>query len=94
MNQLSIFNPLRARKRDPDTSKSAAQSVSAFEADHFNRIRDALVGAPATIHELAARTGLDHVQIARRLPEASWAIPTAETRLGPSGRACRVWKCA
>ena len=95
VNQLAInFNPPRARKCDPDTSKSAAQSVSAFEADHFDRIKAALERAPGTIHDLATRTGLDHVQIARRLPEVSWAIPTEEKRPGPSGRPCRVWTIA
>ena len=93
MNQLSIFDPLRARKRDPDTSKSAAQSVSAFEADHFRLILAAIDRLGwATIHEIAHETGLDHVQVGRRCPEMAELVPhPTERRPSPSGRSCRVW---
>lgn len=87
----------RARRTDPDTSKQAAERVSNFAAGHYAGIRCALVIGPATIYEIAARTGLDHVAVARRLSEmqrAGIAAPTSETRPGPTGRQCRVWTVA
>lgn len=98
MNQLALsFDPVRARRRDPATSQEAASRVSNFAAGHYAGIRCALVIGPATIYEIAARTGLDHVAVARRLSEmerAGIAEPTTETRPGPTGRQCRVWRIA
>ena len=63
-------------------------------ADHHDMIHAALAKlGGATIHELAAETGLDHVQVARRLSEEKCqARVTAETRPGLNSRPCRVWK--
>lgn len=98
MNQLALsFEPVRARRRDPFTSQLAASRVSNFAAGHYAGIRTALLIGPATIYEIAARTGLDHVAVARRLSEmerAGIAAPTNETRPGPTGRQCRVWGIA
>jgi predicted ArsR family transcriptional regulator len=62
--------------------------------DHYDAIHSALVQAgPQTIHELAQQTRLTHVQVARRLPEMRGrAVVTAQTRPGPAGRKCRVWR--
>ena len=98
MNQLALgLPPPRARKRDPETSKAAANSAKAVQVDHFNRIMAALRGCPGTIYDLAERTGLTHTQVARRLPELSEMVPprvrpTADTRPSPSGRQCRIWE--
>lgn len=97
MTQLGIdFDaPPRARRGDPGTSRASADRVGEFAHAHFGVIHAALV-TPGTIYELADRTGLDHVQVARRLPEMAAGglvepVP-GEKRLGPTGRACRVWR--
>lgn len=96
MEQFTLaLEPARARRRDPETSQVAAGSAREFSARHAAKIWCALRDeGPATIYELAQRTGLDHVQIARRLSEMQpWhAEPTGESRAGPSGRPCRVWR--
>jgi predicted transcriptional regulator len=92
--QLSIFDPPRARRADPDTSHQAAEQVAEFACAHYSLIWAAL-RAPFTIYELAERTGLTHVQCARRLPEMEalgHVVVTEERRPGPSGRMCRVWE--
>jgi hypothetical protein len=46
---------------------------------------------------LAERSGLTHVQVARRLPDLTQANRirlTGEEREGPTGRMCRVWALA
>ena len=57
------------RASDPITSVMAAEACAAFSGPHCDRILAALQQAPATAHELQARTGLTVVQIDRRLPE-------------------------
>lgn len=95
MQQLALtLPPPRARRRDPATSKASSARVREFDDAHYDRIHAALE-EPLNIHELAERTGLDAVQIARRLPERPDLFhPTNETRRGPSGRACRLWRRA
>jgi hypothetical protein len=86
----------RARRKDPDTSKAAAAQAESLAADHQAKILGSLlVQGDGTIYEIGARTGLDHVAVARRLPELQElgvARPTGEKRLGPNGRQCRVWR--
>ena len=85
--------PPRARRTDPWTSHAAAEELTSAEA-HYRAIGKSLRNGPATIYQLSARTGLSHVQIARRLPEMQrlgQAQPTGETATGPNGRQCRVW---
>lgn len=67
--QLGLFEPVRARRRDPETSQEAAGKVKAFAANHFNRIAAALREGPATYVEIADRCGLERHAVARRLPE-------------------------
>jgi hypothetical protein len=93
MEQLGFFDPPRARSRDPETSQHSAARVDEFAAAHYALIWKALE-MPGTIHELAERTSLDHVQVARRLPEMSRVRPTEERRPSPTGRPCRVWRRA
>jgi hypothetical protein len=82
--------PAAGRHDIPDRAEAAA----ALHGEHCDAIRVALRDyGPQTIHELAACTGLTHVQIARRLPESPALFqPTAALRAGPSGRRCRVWR--
>lgn len=96
MNQFAFDFTRRARRRDPETSKAAAARAGEFGSDHHRKIVGSLMTqGPATIYELAERTKLDHVAIARRLPELEKlgvARPTQNMRASPSGRACRVWE--
>lgn len=100
LSQLPLDFSKRARRDDPATSKEAAVRVIDFAHGHYALIIGALgLQGDATIYELAARTGLDHVQVARRLPELSQAMParifdTGRTKPSPSGRPCRIWRLA
>ena len=88
--QLSRLGPPRARRADPETSHQAATKAASFAVNHRNRIM-AVLTEPLTIKEIAARCpGIDHVAVARRMPELKdlgLAEPTEEKRDG-----CRVWK--
>lgn len=96
--QLSIFDPPRARTCDPETSHAAAARVDGFAHEHFGKILVALKQGRGTIYQIAERCGLDHVQVARRLPELAAAVPakvrpTGEKRPSPKGGSpCRVWE--
>lgn len=69
MNQLCLVLPMpTARKRDPETSREAARKAATFANNHRDRIHAALV-TPGTIFDIAKRTGLDHVAVARRMVE-------------------------
>ena len=93
---LALDFTTRARRDDPVTSHQAAARVAEFAHAHQAVIVGSLMSQGAgTIYEIAARTGLDHVQVARRMPELEAlqvARPTAETKPSPKGRACRVWE--
>ena len=90
-------NP-RARATDPVTSHEAAQASFTFSASHKAKIYAALCeSGGGTIHEIAARTGLDFVSVARRMPElvrdgfaAVWE--GAAYRKSPSGNRCTVYR--
>ena len=89
MEQLDLVLLPRARRHDPDTSHAAAARAMGMAVNHRNRIM-AVLDRPQTIKELAARLAdVDHVAVARRMPELKalqLAHPTAERREG-----CRVW---
>ena len=92
MNQLAIqFEPVRARKRDPETSQRAASKVERFASGHYGLILEALKrGGPGNFKELAERAGLERHAVARRLPELQamgQVTRGAETRDG-----CSVWR--
>lgn len=69
MNQLGLFEPVRARRRDPETSQEAAGKAREFAPNHFNRIAAALRDGPGTYVEIADRCGLERHAVARRLNE-------------------------
>lgn len=83
-----------ARRSDPATSHAAAASMGKAARDHHEAILGVL-WRPMTIYHIAKLTGLDHVQVARRMPELEQlgqVRPTGGTEAGPSGRQCRVWE--
>lgn len=95
-----------SRRHDPQTSKDAGASMRGHVAYQHARILFALqYGGPGTCYEIAGRfvdKGMDGVAVARRLPElqeAGRVVVVLDdkgdpvTRIGPNGRACRVWEC-
>jgi predicted transcriptional regulator len=86
----------RARIADPATSQAAGAAAAAFICDHHAKIIAALeVGGPGTIYEVEARTGIDHVAVARRMKELEMqklVLRTGDTRPSPLGRQCTVWE--
>lgn len=110
-SQLSLFTaPAHlARRRDPVTSHHAAQRVEDFSASHDGQILTALraAGRDGLIKdELAARTGLTDIQVARRLSSLEERLRvyrvkiaiegTSEfkfaTRTNVRGRECCIWR--
>lgn len=84
--------PARSRRNDPATSQRAASKVRQFETGHFSLILDALIGNPGTAKEIAQRSGLDYVAVARRMNELQQAgkvYLSGEVRDG-----CREWRRA
>lgn len=84
----------RARNADPETSHAAAASMATAMGEHHRTILGVL-WRPMTCYRIATLTGLDHVQVARRMGELEQmgrARPTGETAAGDSGRQCRLWE--
>lgn len=70
MEQINLsLEPVRARRKDPETSQIAAGKVREFAAGHYARIMAALRDGPGTYVEIAQRCGLERHAVARRLPE-------------------------
>ena len=90
----------RARRRDPATSRDAAQAVRQAAASHRARILAALEAAGtlgATYVELAGATGLPPVAVGRRLHELrrmGAAVRLEATRPTPSGNRAHVHRVA
>lgn len=92
MDQLALnFTPERlTRRRDPQTSREAAERSGKFRGRHEALILEALKAGPMTKDEIATATGLTDIQVARRgkeMTEAGLVTIGPETRDG-----CRVWK--
>ena len=97
MQQLSFFNAALARRTDPDTSHAAARSASGVAGAHRRLILGALARRPMTSTEIARFTGLEMVQVARRmheLVELGLARDSGSRRPMESGRASIVWALA
>ena len=94
-----VFRPeIAARRSDPATSRAAASQARALAADHHARILAALRDRGAAgKSEIAERTGLDGVAVARRMAEmqrAGLVRLTGEQVLSAAGRAEREWEVA
>lgn len=59
----------RARESDPVTSWSAADQANTLAKRHAAKILDALKTGPLGKDGICSATGLEGVQVARRLPE-------------------------
>ena len=83
-----------ARNTDPFTSHQAAARTE-FRARHIATIYAALKTGPMTKDEIADRTNLDHVAVARRMTEmeAKGLVRRTDlTRPSKTGRECTVWE--
>lgn len=82
-----------ARRDDPSTSVAAAQRTKGLANAHEALILDALTEGPGTSYDIAERTQLSQVQVARRMKalEQRGLVCTAGVAPGPTGRACGVW---
>lgn len=96
MTPLAIDYSRAARANDPATSVEAASRVKEFAHRHHSLIVASLMTFGAgTIHHIAARTGLDHVAVARRmneLLECSLVERTGGKWPSPTGRPCDIWR--
>lgn len=98
MMQIAIdfAAPPMARRSDPATSHAAADAAHALRSRHQRAILEALqANGPAGKDRLGELTGLDGVQVCRRLTElqrAGQAMPTGRTVTSAAGRAEREWK--
>ena len=89
MNQLCLILPL-ARRRDPQTSKAAATRAASVAPSHRNIILAAIAESPATVKEVAERTGLTQYAVSKRLPELERMGLIAQTGVEREG--CREFR--
>jgi predicted ArsR family transcriptional regulator len=98
--QLTFEEIRRSRRRDPVTSKVAAQHAHGVAAEHALLILHAMQDGGArdwTATELADVLGLTSVQVCRRfaqLRDEGKIGPTGNTRPTPSGRPSQCWRLA
>lgn len=99
MSDLAFLDePRRARVSDPHTSHLAAESVRELARYHARQILDCLQShGPLGKDGIAARTGMDGVQVARRTTELErlgLIATTGRTVHSLSGRPEREWHIA
>lgn len=99
MNQLALFDQADrlARRRDPETSKRAAERSVEFRGKHASAIFCWLKDHPkgGTKDEISKGTGIDAIAVARRiaeLRESAGVYDSGERRQTPTGRTACVWK--
>lgn len=95
MELQAAFDFTLARRADPATSKAAASAAS-FATGHCALILSALrEHGPQTKDELASRTGLESVAVARRMATLRDQLLVRDsglTRKTATGRAATVWE--
>jgi hypothetical protein len=89
MTQLAIsFVDTRARRADPQTSRDAARySASQKACQERLSILLAVHKQPMTAREIAAETGIDYIEVQRRISEVAGIEKSGERRDG-----CMVWR--
>ena len=97
--QVELFvPPPAARCRDPETSHAAARSMRRAADMHAHVILGALQAiGRGTYTDIAARSGLEPVQVNRRLPElraVGLVRRLPQTAPTPSGRLAHVYEVA
>lgn len=81
----------RARRTDPETSHQAARFANSQKAasERLSIYMAVLNGGDMTAREIAHVTGLDYIEVQRRISEVTGLEKTKGVRLG-----CRVWSLA
>lgn len=93
MHQYAMnFEPVRARRHDPETSQRAASKVERFASGHFRVILNALSMSPGTYKMIATLGGLERHAVARRLKELETAGLVRRTDREQDG--CTIWRLA
>lgn len=95
---MMSFEHIRARSSDPITSFMAADVAPKFANKHVNTIMECLAKhGPLGKDGIAKHTGLDGVQISRRLPELQkdgLILLTGKTVKSNTGNQEREWRLA
>ncbi len=96
MNQLTLtLEPpkahTRARRTDSDTSHQAAKFADTQKAasERLSIYLAVCNGGPMTAREIATATGIDYIEVQRRISEVLGLTKTKEVR-----DSCRVWSIA
>lgn len=79
----------RARAKDPATSHEAAARARTFDAEHYQKILQALGEGELGITAIAERSGLDRAQVFRRMSElraGGLVVATTTVQNGRGGR--------
>lgn len=96
MTSYAFRTEPNARATDPMTSHEAAESATDLAERHKKMILEALrKHGPMGKDSIATRTGLDGVQVARRMKEletADLAEPTGKRVPSATGRSEREWR--
>ena len=82
------------RKKDPATSKEAAERCGSVAAKHETAIVDALFFGSGCKDEIAELCGLNATQVARRMKgliKKGLVIISDQCRITPAGRKARVY---
>lgn len=89
MTSAATFVDTRARRSDSDTSRIAAAHAVSKKADMERAAILASIRAygPSTAREVAADTGIDYIEVQRRISEVGFIRKTEATRDG-----CKVWE--
>ena len=95
---MMSFEHIRARSSDPITSYLAADAAPKFTNKHVNTILECLAKhGPLGKDGISKLTGLDGVQISRRLPEMQkdgLILLTGKTVKSNTGNQEREWRLA
>lgn len=96
MNQLALaLEPpkvrTRSRRNDSETSHEAAKFAATrkAESERLAIYEAVLNGGDMTAREIAHVTGLDYIEVQRRVSEVAGLVKTKGVRLG-----CRIWSLA
>lgn len=79
----------RARAKDPATSHEAADRAKRFDAEHYQRILQAIGEGELGISAIAERSGLDRAQVFRRMAELRAGGLVIATTTVTNGRGSR-----
>jgi len=91
VESLVSVAPVLSRSSDPETSRVAGENSKEFRARHISKIWAVLKDfGPMNKNEIAVKTGLDPVQVARRGKEMELNHLVS---IGPEVKdGCRLWR--